>query len=58
MSEVLTIKEIAEQLKVSERTVRNWIDKGDLIGYRLGGQYRVNTADLNTFIEKSKVKGD
>lgn len=58
MHEVLTIKEVAERLKVSERTVRNWIEKGDLTGYRLGGQYRVNTSDLNLFIEKSKVKGD
>ena len=58
MSEVLTIKEVAERLKVSERTIRNWIEKGELIAYRFGLQYRIKPEDLDTFIQKSKVKGD
>lgn len=58
MSEVLTIKEVAERLKVSERTIRNWIESGKLNAYRFGLQYRINAEDLNTFIENSKVKGD
>lgn len=58
MSDILTIKQVAERLKVSERTIRNWIDKGDLKAYRFGLQYRIDETDLNEFIKKSKVKGD
>ena len=58
MSDILTIKQVAERLKVSERTIRNWIDKGDLKAYRFGLQYRIDETDLQTFIQNSKVKGD
>lgn len=58
MDELLTIKEVAEFLKVSERTVRNWIDKGELKAFRFGLQYRIKKADFENFITNSEIKGE
>ena len=53
MNEILTIAEIAEQLRVSNRTVRNWIDSGKLKAFKFGLQYRINKADFEEFIKNS-----
>ena len=58
MGEILTISEIAEQLKVSNRTVRNWIESGKLKGFRFGLQYRIKKEDFEEFIKQSEVKGE
>ena len=58
MNEILTIAEIAEQLRVSNRTVRNWIDSGNLKAFKFGLQYRVNKKDFEEFIKNSEVKNE
>ena len=58
MNEVLTIAEIAESLRVSNRTVRNWIDSGKLKAFKFGLQYRVNKEDFEEFIKNSEVKNE
>lgn len=58
MNEVLTIAEIAESLRVSNRTVRNWIDSGKLKAFKFGLQYRVNKKDFEEFIKNSEVKNE
>ena len=47
---LLTIEQAAEHLQVSSKTVRRWIDTGDLIAHRFGRQWRISAADLQTFI--------
>ncbi len=34
--EVYTVQEVAQNLKVSERTVRNWIESRDLPAFPIG----------------------
>ena len=62
MGDIMTTKEIAEQLAVTERTVINWITSGKLIAYKFGLAYRVKKEDFMSFIDNSKVdikeKGD
>ena len=58
MNEVLTIAEIAETLRVSNRTIRNWIDSGKLKAFKFGLQYRVNKEDFEEFIKNSEVKNE
>lgn len=55
MSEILTISEVAEQLKVSDRTVRNWIEKGTIKAYRFGLVYRIRKEDFDDFVKQSQV---
>lgn len=53
--EMLTVQEVARQMKVSERTVRNWIEKDGLVAFPIGKRgYRVARSDLNAFIERRK----
>ena len=53
--EVLTVQEVAQQYKVSERTVRNWIEREGLVAFPIGKRgYRISKADLHDFIERRK----
>lgn len=55
MEEVYTVQEVAQNLKVSERTVRNWIDRGELPAFPIGKRgYRISKADLQAFIDERK----
>jgi excisionase family DNA binding protein len=45
-----TIAEVAERLHVSCRTVRRWIEAGDLVAHRIGGIVRVAESDLRAFL--------
>lgn len=44
--EFLTPAEVAERLKVTERTVYNWLRKGILTGQKFGGIWRVRATSL------------
>jgi excisionase family DNA binding protein len=47
--EFFTIREVAERLSVSTRTVRRWIDNGELVAHRIGG-VRIAESELRAFI--------
>lgn len=48
---LLTIQDVADILQVSAKSVRRWIDTGDLVAHRLGRQWRISQGDLETFIK-------
>ena len=56
MDEYLTTKQIARILKVHVITIRRWIQSGKLIAYKIGKELRIKKSDLDSFINKSKVK--
>ena len=45
--EFLTVKEIADRLKLNQQTVRNWIDQDKLPAVRIGRRVRVRRVDLD-----------
>jgi excisionase family DNA binding protein len=51
---LFTVAEIAKLLKVSTKSVRRWIEAGDLIAHRLGRQLRITESDLSTFIKQCR----
>jgi excisionase family DNA binding protein len=53
-SRLFTLKDVAERLSVSERTVRRLIDAGDLISIRVGHQRRVSEDDLALFLRRNR----
>jgi excisionase family DNA binding protein len=51
---MLTIGRIAEQLDVSERTVRRWIDDNKLVAHRIGRTIRIAPSDLGAFLARCR----
>ena len=54
LDEFLTIAEVAECLKVDERTVRRWIKSGQLRAHKIGGCVRISLADLRHLLERTR----
>ena len=52
--ELLTIPDVAKILKMSEKTVRRYIQAGDLIVHEIGGKYRISRTDLNAFLKRHR----
>jgi excisionase family DNA binding protein len=50
--ELLSIGEVAKRLKLSTKTIRRWIERGELRVYRLGGQIRIAERDLVAFLNE------
>jgi excisionase family DNA binding protein len=46
---LLTIDDVAELNQVSGKTVRRWINAGDLPAAKLGNQWRIDPADVKRF---------
>ena len=52
-SPLLTVREVADQLQVTEETVRRWIRRGELGALELGGPrtvYRIRPEDFDRFV--------
>ena len=52
---MLTVKQVAEQLEVSEKTVLNLIRGNKIPAYQFGKRFKVEESDLETFIKNSKT---
>ena len=48
----LTVAEIAETSKVTERTVRTWIATGQLTAHKHGSRVRIHRADYEAFTRR------
>ena len=55
--EMLTADEVAKIMKVSIKTVRRWVQSGELATIPIGTrEYRISRKDLDVFIEEQKKK--
>ena len=54
-AELLTIEELAGRLKVREKTVRDWIGRGELDADKIGKEWRVRRDHLDRHIEARRV---
>ena len=57
-SKWMTRREVAEEFRVTEDTVTEFVDKGILIAYRLGGQLRYKRADVDAAFQPVEPKAD
>ncbi|MBH8600121.1 helix-turn-helix domain-containing protein [Thermoactinomyces sp. CICC 23799] len=53
LNKLLTPKEVAELLQVSEVTVKKWLRAGRLRGFKVNRLWRVSAEDLEDFIKSS-----
>lgn len=51
----LTVKEVAEQLRVSKMTVLREIHQGKLQAMRVGHLMRIRTADFQTYLRENRI---
>ncbi len=51
---LLTLKQAADTLQVSTKTVRRWVQSGELIHHRFGRQLRISEIDLQAFIDAGR----
>jgi excisionase family DNA binding protein len=49
--EFLTVAEVATTLRLSQQTVRNWIDQGSLPAVRIGRRVRITRRDLQRVLD-------
>jgi excisionase family DNA binding protein len=52
----VTLREVAERLKVSRRTVYRWIKDGDLNAYKFANEYRITESDIKDFLKRRRTR--
>ena len=54
--EIMTIREVADYLKVTERTIYRLLSAKRLPGFKVGGSWRFKMVDIDLWIKKSVGK--
>ncbi len=55
-SDIMTIKEVAEYLKITEKTAYRLVAAGDLPGFKVGGSWRFRRSEIDRWIERQSAK--
>jgi len=53
--DIMTLREVAEYLKLAEKTAYRLAAEGKLPGFKVGGSWRFKESDIEKWIEKSKT---
>ncbi len=56
--EILTLKEVAEYLKLAEKTAYRLAAEGKLPGFKVGGSWCFKREDVLSWIESQKLAGN
>ena len=56
--EFLKVEEVAARLKVQERTVRDWILRGELLAYKIVKEWRIRRDHFDEAMEARRVSTD
>ncbi|BAJ01318.1 methylation-associated defense system helix-turn-helix domain-containing protein MAD1 [Shewanella violacea] len=54
--QILTLKEVAAYLKLTDKTAYRLASEGKLPGFKVGGSWRFKREDLEAWIEDNKTK--
>lgn len=55
--EILTIREVAEYLKIKEKTAYALVARGEIPGFKVGGSWRFRKGELDRWIKEQERKG-
>lgn len=53
---LMTVDDVAAKLRVSSKTVRNWVFRGKLPSVKLGGAVRFDRNEIEEWIEEQKAE--
>ncbi|HOO51529.1 MAG TPA: helix-turn-helix domain-containing protein [Alphaproteobacteria bacterium] len=51
-TDIFTVKELSEYLKLNEKTAYRLAAKGEIPGFKVGGSWRFRQSELDTWIEE------
>lgn len=54
--EILTLKEVAQYLKLAEKTAYRLASEGKLPGFKVGGSWRFKKVDIESWISEQKKR--
>lgn len=57
-AEILTIKEVSEYLKVTERTIYRLAAAKKIPGFKVGGAWRFSKAEIDQWIRRQSEDGE
>ncbi len=55
MERLLTTEEVADLLQIDPVTVRRLVTRGELVAYRIAGEYRFIETDVEQFVQSQRV---
>jgi excisionase family DNA binding protein len=53
--ELLTVEEVARELRINVKTVRNYIASGELVAITVGRGYKISREDLEDFKRRRRT---
>ena len=57
-TDVMTIKEISEYLKLNEKTAYRLASESKIPGFKVGGSWRFRKSEVDRWISEQEKKGD
>jgi len=57
MTSLLRPTQVADLFQVEERTVTRWLRDGYMRGYKLGKEWRIDSTELESFLERNVNNG-
>ena len=56
LNDILTIKDVAEYLKLNEKTTYRLVASGKIPAFKVGGTWRFLQSDINNWIEEQSAQ--
>lgn len=56
--ELLTVKQVENRLKLSERTIFRLIKSGELHGFKVGREWRFEESDIEDYITRQRREAE
>ena len=54
-TDIMTVREVAEYLKVNERTIYRLVANGGIPAFKVGGSWRFRKAEINRWTESNAI---
>ncbi|MBL0320119.1 MAG: helix-turn-helix domain-containing protein [Alphaproteobacteria bacterium] len=55
-TDIMTIREVAEYLKLTEKTAYRLVSEGELPGFKVGGSWRFRRSEIEKWIKKQEAR--
>lgn len=55
MTRLMNIDELADYLRLQKQTIYNWLSQGKLSGIKVGGVWRFNRRDVDTWLRSRRT---